>query len=69
VRDQDQADLAWRSSSSCWNSQCVAVGTQNGRILVKDTSDAHETILSINQRDWADFVTRIRHSMKVANAR
>jgi hypothetical protein len=64
VRDYDLVSLSWRESSACWESQCVTVAAHAGRVLVRDTSDASKTTISINRRDWAVFVTRIRDSMK-----
>jgi hypothetical protein len=63
VRDDDLVSLGWRESSACWDSQCVTVATHAGRVLVRDTSDASKTTISINRRDWAVFVARIRDSM------
>jgi hypothetical protein len=64
VRDDDLASLGWRKSSACWDSQCVTVAAQAGRVLVRDTSDAGKTTLAINHRNWAVFMAQIRDSMK-----
>jgi Domain of unknown function (DUF397) len=64
VRDEDLDVLAWRRSAACWDAQCVVVAAQPGRVLVRDSGDAEITTLAINTRDWADFMARIRDSMK-----
>jgi hypothetical protein len=64
VRDDDLASPGWRKSSACWDSQCVIVAAQTGRVLVRDTSDAGKTTLAINHRDWTVLMARIRDSMK-----
>ena len=69
VRDEDQGGLAWRKSSACWDAQCVVVAADAGRVLIRDSSDAEEKTLTINNRDWTDFMAQIRDSMKKTNAR
>lgn len=69
MRDEDLGSLAWRKSSACWDAQCVMVATDAGRVLIRDSSDAEEKTLAINNRDWADFMAQIRDSMKKGNER
>lgn len=67
--DEDLGSLAWRRSSACWDAQCVVVAADAGRVLIRDSSDAEEKTLAINNRDWTDFMAQIRDSMKKTNAR
>ena len=64
MRDEDLGSLAWRKSSACWDAQCVVVAADAGRVLIRDSSDAEEKTLTINNRDWAVFMALIRDSMK-----
>jgi hypothetical protein len=63
VRDEDLGSLAWRKSSACWEAQCVVVAADADQVLIRDSSDAKEKTLAINNRDWADFMAQIRDSM------
>jgi hypothetical protein len=69
VRDEHLGILAWRKASACWETQCVVVAADAGRVLIRDSSDAKENTLAINNRDWADFMAQIRDSIKNGNAR
>jgi hypothetical protein len=52
----------WRKSSSSFDSGCVAVGTDERFVLVRDTRDSRNVILQFSSHDWLTFLARMRNT-------
>jgi Domain of unknown function (DUF397) len=63
VSDDDQANLAWRKSSACWDANCVEVAANTGNVLIRSTRDAENTTLIITPQGWAIFIAQMRDNM------
>ena len=52
----------WRKSTYSGGNggNCVEVGTQDERVLVRDTTDRDGVVLRVRQRTWREFSARLR---------
>jgi Domain of unknown function (DUF397) len=61
--DAESSDREWRTSSRSYGSgQCVQVAAPSGEhIDVRDSKDAHGTVLTFSSTHWDAFVASVRH--------
>lgn len=55
-------DVRWRVSSWTNGSNCVEVADSTAAILVRDTKNRGQTVLSFSLPAWEDFIKRIQRS-------
>lgn len=61
MADVDLALLAWRKSWACEETNCVEAATARGLVMVRDSGTAESVTLAFPSRDWAAFVSHVRH--------
>jgi hypothetical protein len=49
------AQPKWRRSSGCFSSDCIEVGTSQGHILIRDSSDSIGPVLMFTADQWRRF--------------
>jgi Domain of unknown function (DUF397) len=56
--------VTWRKSTFSGGNggNCVEVGQQAGRILVRDTKDQAGTLLAVGAEAWRQFAATVRES-------
>jgi hypothetical protein len=64
VDDADLSELAWRKSSTCFESNCVQVAVRKRVVMVRDTSEAGNKILTFSSRDWCTFLARVHDDVR-----
>ena len=64
LHDNSSPDItivAWRTSSCSANGggQCLAAGTNQHVVAIRDTKDDSSASLTISRRDWASFLGNV----------
>jgi hypothetical protein len=64
VDNADLAGLEWRKSSACFESNCVAVAACRGIVMIRDTGEAGNKVLTFSYRDWCTFIARVHDDVR-----
>jgi Domain of unknown function (DUF397) len=54
------AELSWRVSSKSNGKECVEVGQSEAAVLVRDTKNHDDGLLSFPSTAWKDFIRTIQ---------
>jgi Domain of unknown function (DUF397) len=57
---RQRREPAWRRSHLCANGECVEVGQQDGKILLRDSKDPRSRVLRYTAEEWRAFVDGIK---------
>jgi uncharacterized protein DUF397 len=60
----DMSGAVWRKSSysGANGGNCVEVGSRDSRVLVRDTKDRTESVLTFSAASWCRFAAQVKRS-------
>jgi uncharacterized protein DUF397 len=53
---EPRSNVAWVRSGRCESAQCVEVGTSNGQIVLRNSSDPDGPIVTFTKSEWDAFL-------------
>jgi hypothetical protein len=58
----DNTAVAWHKSSFSNSGNCVEVATQDRSVLIRDSKNPEDGILSVSSLAWQAFIQVVRHN-------
>jgi hypothetical protein len=69
VAEPDLAELTWRRSSVCDDSNCVEVALTSKVVMVRDSMDRGGKLLTFSHPEWGTFLRHVRNNYSLSTCR